>query len=55
MLIALELRIISTFVPFIFYRTVLKYVDAGKAAVMAFVKPMVAAIAGIMLFEEALH
>ena len=52
---ALGLGIISTFMPYIFYTTGLKYVEAGKASVMAFAEPMVAAIAGVVIFSEPLY
>lgn len=54
-LTGLGLGIISTFIPFIFYTSGLKHVEAGKASVMAFTEPMVATIAGIVIFKEALH
>lgn len=53
--IALGLGIISTFMPFLFYTSGLKYVEAGKASVLAFAEPMVATIAGIIVFNEAIY
>ncbi|MDO5540070.1 MAG: EamA family transporter [Eubacteriales bacterium] len=50
----LGLGLVSTFMPYIFYTAGLKYVDAGKASVLAFAEPMVATIAGILIFKEAL-
>lgn len=54
-LCALGLGLISTFMPYIFYTTGLKHVDAGKASVMAFAEPMVATVAGILIFKETLQ
>lgn len=54
-LLALGLGTISTFMPYIFYTTGLQYVEAGKASVLAFAEPMVATIAGIVIFKEPLH
>lgn len=51
----LGLGIISTFMPYILYTGGLKYVEAGKASVLAFAEPMVATIAGILIFKEVLH
>lgn len=55
LLFSLGLGIISTFMPYIFYTSGLKYVEAGKASVMAFAEPMVAAVAGIVIFNEPLY
>ncbi len=49
------LGLVSTFMPYIFYTGGLKYVEAGKASVLAFAEPMVATIAGIVIFKEVLH
>ena len=54
-LTALGLGIISTFMPYVFYTSGLKYVEAGKASVLAFAEPMVATIAGIVVFNEPLY
>ena len=54
-LLALGLGIISTFMPYICYTAGLQHVEAGKASVLAFAEPMVATIAGILLFHEQLH
>lgn len=53
--LALGLGIISTFMPYICYTAGLQHVEAGKASVLAFAEPMVATIAGILLFHEQLH
>ena len=52
---ALGLGIISTFMPYVFYTSGLKYVEAGKASVLAFAEPMIATIAGIVVFNEPLY
>lgn len=49
------LGLVSTFMPYIFYTGGLKYVEAGKASVLAFAEPMVATIAGIVIFKEVLY
>lgn len=54
-LLALGLGIVSTFMPYICYTTGLEHVEAGKASVLAFAEPMVATIAGILIFHEQLH
>lgn len=51
----LGLGIVSTFLPYILYTGGLKYIEAGKASVLAFAEPMVATIAGIVIFKESLH
>ncbi len=51
----LGLGVVSTFLPYIFYTGGLKYIEAGKASVLAFAEPMVATIAGILIFKENLH
>lgn len=53
--LALGLGIVSTFMPYICYTAGLMHVEAGKASVLAFAEPMVATIAGILLFHEQLH
>lgn len=52
---ALVLGILSTFLPFVFYTNGLKEMEAGKASVLAFAEPMVATLAGIVIFKEALN
>ena len=54
-LTALGLGIISTFSPFVFYTSGLKRIEAGKASVLAFAEPMIATIAGIVVFNEPLY
>lgn len=48
----LLLGILSTLVPFLLYTKGLQNMETGKASIMAFVEPMVATIAGIVLFKE---
>ncbi len=51
---ALGLGVFSTFLPFVLYTGGLANIDAGKASVLAFAEPMVAALAGIIIFHESL-
>lgn len=51
----MALGIISTFLPFVLYTTGLRQMEAGKASVLAFAEPMVAAVAGILIFGEMLR
>lgn len=53
-LAALGLSIISTILPYLLYTKGLKYTEAGRASVMAFTEPVVATIAGVLAFHEAL-
>ncbi len=53
-LAALGLGVFSTFLPFVLYTGGLANIDAGKASVLAFAEPMVAALAGILIFHESL-
>lgn len=48
------LAVFSTVLPFLFYTTGLKYMEAGKASIMAFIEPMVASICGVVIFKETL-
>ena len=50
----LGLGIFITTVPYFLYAKGLKGLDAGKASVIAFVEPMVATVAGIVIYGEAL-
>lgn len=54
-LTGLGLGVFSTLLPFLFYTTGLEHIEAGKASVMAFTEPMVATIAGIVIFKEIPH
>ncbi len=51
---ALALGTVSTLVPYFLYTYGLNRMDAGKAAVIAFVEPMVATLAGFVIFGETL-
>ena len=51
----LALGLVSTFFPFVSYTLGLRQMEAGKASVLAFSEPMVAAIAGIVVFGEMLR
>lgn len=48
------LGICSTMLPFILYTEGLSHMEAGKAAVLAFSEPLVATLAGILVFHEQL-
>lgn len=50
----LALGTVSTLVPYFLYTYGLNRMDAGKAAVIAFVEPMVATLAGFVIFGETL-
>lgn len=51
----LALGCVSTLLPFILYTGGLKNVEAGKASVLAFAEPMVATVAGIVIFKEKMN
>ncbi len=51
----MALGVVSTFLPFVFYTTGLRQMEAGKASVLAFAEPMIAAVAGILIFGEMLR
>lgn len=55
LIIVILLATISTVIPFIAYTVGLKYMEAGKASIMAFIEPMVATICGILIFQETIH
>ena len=50
----LGLGIFITTIPYFLYTKGLKGLDAGKASVIAFIEPMVATMAGIVIYGEAL-
>ncbi len=50
----LLLGVLITLVPYFLYTYGLNHMDAGKAAVIAFVEPMVATVVGFVLFGEEL-
>lgn len=49
------LGVLSTLLPFILYTGGLRDIEAGKASVLAFAEPMVATIAGIVIFKEEMN
>lgn len=51
-LLAVLFAIISAVLPYVFYTNGLKYVDAGKASIMATVEAVVASVCGIIAFGE---
>ena len=51
---ALGLGLASTFMPYVCYTLGLESVEAGKASVLAFFEPLVATVAGILVFHERL-
>ena len=51
----LALGVLSTLLPFILYTGGLKELEAGKASVLAFAEPMIATIAGIVIFKEKVN
>ena len=46
--------LVTTVLPYIFYNFGLKYVENGKAAVIASVEPAVATLVGVLAFQEQL-
>jgi len=46
--------VVTAFAPFLLYTLGLQKVEAGKAAIMAMVEPLVAAVLGIVIFKESL-
>lgn len=50
--ISIGLAAVSTIVPFLCYTAGLKRMEAGKASIMAFIEPLVAALCGILIFNE---
>ena len=50
----LGLGILITSVPYFLYAKGLRGLDPGKASVLAFIEPMVATMAGIVVYGEAL-
>ena len=50
--LALGLVLFSTVLPYIFYTRGLAKVEAGKASIMASLEPVVASLAGVVLFQE---
>ncbi|MBQ9346694.1 MAG: EamA family transporter [Oscillibacter sp.] len=52
LLLALGLAAFSTAVPYVLYTEGLAKVEAGKASIMASLEPVVASLAGVLLFHE---
>ena len=50
----LGIAVVSTITPYLLYTLGLKYTEPGKASVLAFSEPMVATLAGVLVFHEAL-
>lgn len=53
-LIALGLAVVCTVLPYLFYTAGLARMDSGKAAIIASVEPVVAALVGIIVFHESM-
>ena len=53
-LVALGLVVVSTVLPYLFYTAGLARMDSGKAAILASVEPVVAALMGWLVFGESL-
>lgn len=54
LLFMLLLGLVSTLIPFLLYTKGLQHMEAGKAAIMAFIEPLVATLCGILFFQEQL-
>lgn len=52
LLLILDLVIVSTVLPYLFYTKGLAQVDSGKASILASIEPVVAALTGIIVFGE---
>ena len=53
--VAAGLVVFSTVLPYILYTGGLSRVEAGKASIMASLEPVVAALAGVLLFSEPMN
>lgn len=53
-LVALGLAVVCTVLPYLFYTAGLARMDSGKAAILASVEPVVAALVGIAAFHESM-
>ena len=53
-LVALGLAVVCTVLPYLFYTAGLARMDSGKAAILASVEPVVAALVGILAFHESM-
>lgn len=54
LILALVMAAFTAFAPYLLYTLGLRRVEAGKAAIMATVEPMVATILGVAVFQEEL-
>ncbi len=54
-LVMAGLALVSTLLPFAAYTVALRYMEAGKASIMAFIEPMVALIIGVSVFHDVLN
>lgn len=52
LILLLLLGIVSSFLPYYLYTAGLKYVEPGKASIMASAEPMVATLCGIFVYHE---
>lgn len=53
-LVALGLAVVCTVLPYLFYTAGLARMDSGKAAILASVEPVVAALVGMIAFHESM-
>lgn len=53
-LLALGLAVFSTVLPYLLYTWGLSRVESGRASIMASLEPVVASLAGVLVFEEPL-
>lgn len=53
-MLALILVVLSTVLPFLLYTMGLAHVESGKASIIASFEPVVAALAGVLIFGEAM-
>ncbi len=49
------MAVVSAVIPYITYTTALTFIESSRASIIASVEPVVAAIAGILVFHEALR
>lgn len=53
--VAFLMAFVTAFAPYLLYTVGLKKIEAGKAAIMATVEPLVASVIGVLVFREALN
>ena len=51
---AAALVVVSTVLPYLLYTAGLARIDSGKAAILASVEPVVAALVGVLVFHETM-